>query len=100
MILVIGRKETVLGFGLVGVNEIIEINESISKKELEEKINKIDPTLVIVDEYTMDKYGEIIEKLKQRAVIIEIPSYNYKGKGKERFKKLIKEAFGIELNIV
>jgi len=99
MIVVAGRKETVLGFGLAGVDNVVEITDKTTEEEFKRKIEELEPVILIVDEFTADRFENILNKLREKMVIIEVPAFGYKGKSSERLKKLIKEAFGMELNV-
>ena len=99
-IIVIGDAPLVMGFGLAGLENLIQAEESEFQKQLEKAMADPEYGIIIANERLIEKLDwKIKKKIDTVAypVIIPIPDYNGTSQAGDEIRNLIKRALGFDL---
>lgn len=99
-IIVIGDAPLVMGFGLAGLNNLVQAEESEFQSQLEKAMS--DPTygIIIANEKLIEKLDwKTKKKIDSVAypVIIPMPDYSGSSQAGDEIRNLIKRALGFDL---
>jgi len=75
---IVGGKETVTGFKLVGVDGVVVSNPHAMLNKLKELVKRDDVALILIDDQFLDSWAkEEVDKIKAASLgklIVEVPS--------------------------
>lgn len=88
----IGYQDDVIGFGLAGLQKVIEVNKTITRKDIINEITTLRKKVhvIIINETILDKVRDLDFKI----MFIEIPEDKTKT-NMEQIEKIMKETVGI-----
>lgn len=94
--IILGGEEFTLGFRLAGVNDIVEVNENTSEKEVKKLLDEKIDGICVVDKNTVDTLHErtktkIEDSVKPVFVILSETAEQ------ETIRKMIIKAIGIDI---
>ncbi|MFT4311247.1 MAG: V-type ATP synthase subunit F [Candidatus Woesearchaeota archaeon] len=92
MIGLIGYQDDVIGFGLAGLQKVVEVNKNITRKQIIEEIKNMRKKthVIMINETILDK----VRDLDFKTMFIEIPEDKTKT-NLEQIERVMKETVGI-----
>jgi V/A-type H+-transporting ATPase subunit F len=97
---VIGDEDTVLGFGMVGVDGQPVRDQKAAKAAFQEALADEGIGIIIITEKAADLIREIVDRYLFREkfpLIVEIPDREGSLKGKPKIREMVNHAIGIKL---
>lgn len=97
---VIGDEDTVLGFGLVGVNGFAATNETEAENSFKEALKDDEIGIIIITEKVAELIRPIVDAYMFTSnfpLIVEIQDRTGKMTGKPDIRQMVNEAIGIKL---
>ncbi len=97
---IIGDEDTVLGFGLVGIQGGIAGTAEEAEKAFNTALENKDVGIIIITERTAELIRPLVDKyifIKQFPLIVEIPDRKGKIAGKPEIREMVNSAIGINL---
>lgn len=97
---IIGDEDTVLGFGMVGVQGRVATNEPEAQAAFEEALSQSDTAILIITEQVSALISRLVLNYTfshDFPLIIEIPGLNGRDRTKPGLRKMVNEAIGINL---
>lgn len=97
---VIGDEDTVLGFGLVGVNGFVASNEIEAENSFKEALKDEEIGIIIITEKTAELIRPLVDVYlftSSFPLIVEIQDRSGKMTGKSDIRQMVNEAIGIKL---
>ena len=94
--IILGGEEFTLGFRLAGVNDIVEVNENSSEKEIKKILDEKTDGICVVDKKTIDMLHErtrskIEDSVKPVFVVLSETAEQ------ENIRRMIIKAIGIDI---
>ncbi len=96
---VIGDKDTVLGFGLVGIEGEAVQSADEARAVLDQVLTQGDRQIILITRQWADQMGPKLNQLKMttlKPVVVEIPGSEPEPTGRS-LRELVEEAIGIRL---
>ncbi len=96
---VIGDKDTVLGFGLVGIEGEAVQSADEARAVLDQVLTQGDRQIILITRQWADQMGPKLNQLKMttlKPVVVEIPGSEPEPAGRS-LRELVEEAIGIRL---
>jgi V/A-type H+/Na+-transporting ATPase subunit F len=95
-IAVLGRNRFTLGFRLVGINKIFQIDDNNPDNSIKDIITHPEIGLIILEEETLDKFNENTKEIISQSIdpvflTISVQDSN------EEMRKLVKKSIGVDL---
>jgi V/A-type H+-transporting ATPase subunit F len=97
---VIGDEDTVLGFGMVGVQGSIATNASEAETSFNQAMEDKDIGIIIITERTAELIRNLVDRYiftERFPLIVEIPDRKGKIEGKPDLREMVNSAIGITL---
>ncbi len=97
---VIGDEDTVLGFGMVGVDGRKAVSSNDASRALEEALADEQVGIVLITERTAELIRKRVDELvftEQFPLIVEIPDGRGKLEGKPDIRRTVNRAIGISV---
>ena len=97
MITLIGTSTTIIGFGLCGIKNIMEVSHSIDYKELLKLYLQVESNIIMIDELL---YSKIKSDIKTNdKIIIQIPDRFKESQENNEIQELVMKTIGTNINI-
>lgn len=97
---VIGDEDTVLGFGMVGVNGLPAANPDEADEAFETALSDADVGIIIITERIAELIRRKVDRYlftEQFPLIVEIPDRKGRLQGRPDIRKMVNQAIGITL---
>jgi V/A-type H+/Na+-transporting ATPase subunit F len=97
---VIGDEDTVLGFGMVGVQGQTTANSEETEAAFEDALKDHDIGIIIITEGAADMIRPQVDRFlfsEQFPLIVEIPDRKGRKPGRPGLRQMVNEAIGIKL---
>lgn len=97
---VIGDEDTVLGFGMVGVEGKAVDGEEETRAALDTALGDPDVGIILITERSAAAQRSLVDKYmfsRRFPLIVEIPDYRGPMEGRPSLRELVNQAIGIKL---
>ncbi len=97
---IIGDEDTVLGFGIVGVEGKVATNADEATSAFETVLQDTEICIIIITERVADMMRPVVEKYlltQSFPLIVEIPDRNGPKPGRPGIKEMVNTAIGIKI---
>jgi len=97
---IIGDEDTVLGFGVVGVNGKVAANPDQAQRAFKATLQDKDAGIIIITERIADMIRPMVDKFLFTAsfpLVVEIPDRNGSKPDRPGIKEMVNTAIGIKL---
>ena len=97
---IIGDEDTVLGFGVVGVNGKVAANPEQAQRAFKATLQDKDAGIIIITERIADMIRPMVDKFLFTAsfpLVVEIPDRNGSKPDRPGIKEMVNTAIGIKL---
>jgi V/A-type H+-transporting ATPase subunit F len=97
---VIGDEDTVLGFGIVGVEGRIAVTEEETRRAFQELLDDKEVSIMIITERLADKIRNLVDQYmltQSFPLIVEIPDRQGRLPDRPGIKEMVNAAIGIKI---
>lgn len=97
---VIGDEDTVLGFGIVGVQGRVATDAEEARRAFHELLEDKDVSIIIITERLADKIRTLVDQYlltQSFPLIVEIPDRRGRLPGRPGIKEMVNAAIGIKI---
>jgi V/A-type H+-transporting ATPase subunit F len=97
---IIGDEDTVLGFGIVGVDGRIATNPDEAKRAFKAILQEKDTGIIIITEQVADMIRSMVDKFlftSSFPLVVEIPDRTGPKPGRPGIKEMVNTAIGIKI---
>lgn len=95
MISLIAKTSSIIGFGLCGVKDLIEVNKNCGEQEILAAIKKAQHDVIMIDEDLHAKFSQQLAKTKK--IFIDIPDRFKEKEQANNIDALVRDTIGVNI---